>query len=180
MGQRSVYDPRDPWAFRNTWTGEIRNSYDDLWIWFTLIVGITLVALLFLIPILIHRYCRVEGMCPNWCSCFDRTLSVVKEMDNERLSRNQQRKEQKREYDRKFARPTAITYDVKRELRNKHETYRQYPVPHYDIRRTCFPYAYYDQTKLQPHRSRSLPRTTASRKVPTRYNIPKIRLHRSS
>ncbi|RCN28794.1 hypothetical protein ANCCAN_25458 [Ancylostoma caninum] len=63
MGQRSVYDPHDPWAFRNTWTGEIRNSYDDLWIWVTLIVGLTMLALCILVPVLIHIYCKDACFC---------------------------------------------------------------------------------------------------------------------
>ncbi|WKX96750.1 hypothetical protein Q1695_012863 [Nippostrongylus brasiliensis] len=68
MGQRSVYDPHDPWAFRNTWTGEIRNSYEDLWIWVTLIVGLTALALCVLVPILIRIYC--------W-ECFRNSVSLA-------------------------------------------------------------------------------------------------------
>ncbi|KAK6023183.1 hypothetical protein OSTOST_11092 [Ostertagia ostertagi] len=92
MGQRSVYDPHDPWAFRNTWTGEIRNSYEDLWIWVTLIVGLTLLALCVLIPVLIHIYCRSLCRCLPWCRCYDRLLSVCYTTSWEQRQRSRERR----------------------------------------------------------------------------------------
>ncbi|XGW08456.1 hypothetical protein V3C99_011074 [Haemonchus contortus] len=95
MGQRSVYDPHDPWAFRNTWTGEIRNSYDDLWIWITLIIGLTLLALCILIPVLVHIYCRDCCQCLPWCRCYDRLLSVCYTMSWEQREQSRERRRQK-------------------------------------------------------------------------------------
>jgi hypothetical protein len=44
-------------------TGEIRNSYEDLWIIIPLIIGLLIVAFLMILPLFIHKYCR------NACPC---------------------------------------------------------------------------------------------------------------
>ncbi|KAH7698990.1 hypothetical protein AAVH_33911, partial [Aphelenchoides avenae] len=78
-----INDPRDPWAFRNTWTGQTKAGYDDLWIWITLSVGLLFLAMCLLMPLLFHQCCR--GVCPEFlCIPFDRFLAVLHEMGREK------------------------------------------------------------------------------------------------
>ena len=64
MGWKDPRDPRDPWAWRNTWTGEARTDYAELWIFIPLIVLLSICAIGLLIPIFIHMYCRSACPCP--------------------------------------------------------------------------------------------------------------------
>uniref|UniRef100_A0A7E4VAU5 Small integral membrane protein 3-like n=1 Tax=Panagrellus redivivus TaxID=6233 RepID=A0A7E4VAU5_PANRE len=80
MAWKDPKDPRDPWAWRNTWTGEIRNDYSELWIVITLIVMFVIAAFLCLLPLLIHAYCRSACPCPSFWSFFDRFLQVLHEL----------------------------------------------------------------------------------------------------
>ncbi|KAK6736581.1 hypothetical protein RB195_019337 [Necator americanus] len=98
MGQRSVYDPRDPWAFRNTWTGEIRNSYDDLWIWATLIIALTIIAVCILVPVLIHIYCRDACFRFDSCRCFEQLLTVCYTTSWEKRERSRRRRRATTDY----------------------------------------------------------------------------------
>ncbi|KAI6184484.1 hypothetical protein M3Y97_00601300 [Aphelenchoides bicaudatus] len=83
-----VKDPRDPWAFRNTWTGEIRNSYEDLWIIIPLIVCLLIIALLMILPLFIHMYCRSACPCKGFFRWFDRFLLVLHNIGREKVLRN--------------------------------------------------------------------------------------------
>ncbi|ETN78261.1 hypothetical protein NECAME_02967 [Necator americanus] len=98
MGQRSVYDPRDPWAFRNTWTGEIRNSYDDLWIWATLIIALTIIAVCILVPVLIHIYCKDACFRFDSCRCFEQLLTVCYTTSWEKRERSRRRRRATTDY----------------------------------------------------------------------------------
>uniref|UniRef100_A0A0K0EIS9 4Fe-4S ferredoxin-type domain-containing protein n=1 Tax=Strongyloides stercoralis TaxID=6248 RepID=A0A0K0EIS9_STRER len=69
----NINDPRDPWAWRNKWTGESRYGNDDLWIWITLCVLLIILAIIAISPLLMLKYCR--GSCPcdaffNWFEKF--------------------------------------------------------------------------------------------------------------
>ena len=63
MTWRDINDPRDPWAWRNVYTGEARTDYAELWIVIPLTVILILLALLALIPLYIHKYCRAACPC---------------------------------------------------------------------------------------------------------------------
>ncbi|KAI6196561.1 hypothetical protein M3Y94_01124200 [Aphelenchoides besseyi] len=85
MPFRDIHDPRDPWAFRNTWTGEVRTSYEELWIVIPLIVLLTLCALGLIMPLIIHKYCRGAFPCPRFWRLFDRFLRVLQEIGKEKV-----------------------------------------------------------------------------------------------
>lgn len=63
MAYRDINDPRDPWAFRNKWSGSPRNDYLEFWIVIPLGVGLLLLALLCIAPLFIRRQC--PGICPR-------------------------------------------------------------------------------------------------------------------
>ena len=71
MGIKDIRDPRDPWAFRDVWTGEARTDYAELWIVIPLIALLVLLAILAVIPLFIHAYCRSACPCPVSCLTFD-------------------------------------------------------------------------------------------------------------
>lgn len=60
---KDINDPRDPWAWRNQWTGQARTDYAELWIVIPLIVGLVLLALLMLLPLFIYKYCKSSCPC---------------------------------------------------------------------------------------------------------------------
>lgn len=60
---KDINDPRDPWAWRNSWTGEARTDYAELWVVIPLILGLFLFALMLLLPLFIYMHCR------NACPC---------------------------------------------------------------------------------------------------------------
>lgn len=57
MGFKDPRDPRDPWAFRSTWTGEVRTGYDELWIVIPLISLLVILAFLLILPLMIYKTC---------------------------------------------------------------------------------------------------------------------------
>uniref|UniRef100_A0AC34Q3K3 Uncharacterized protein n=1 Tax=Panagrolaimus sp. JU765 TaxID=591449 RepID=A0AC34Q3K3_9BILA len=82
MGWKDPRDPRDPWAWRNTWTGEARTDYAELWIVIPIIVILVILAILALIPIFVHMYCRSACPFPGFWLFFDRFLQVLHELGN--------------------------------------------------------------------------------------------------
>ncbi|KAK5965124.1 hypothetical protein GCK32_008254 [Trichostrongylus colubriformis] len=105
MGQRSVYDPHDPWAFRNTWTGEIRNSYDDLeksvikaMRSFILkpnnfVANTDCCAHIFPPPATVRL--SIADRSGPWCQFYDRLLSVCHTMSWEQRERSRARRRHK-------------------------------------------------------------------------------------
>uniref|UniRef100_A0A914E4E7 Uncharacterized protein n=1 Tax=Acrobeloides nanus TaxID=290746 RepID=A0A914E4E7_9BILA len=81
---RDINDPRDPWAWRNKWTGPIRNDYTEFWIVIPLSIGLLLLALIVILPLFIHQYCRQICPCQSLCMLFDRFLHVLHEMGREK------------------------------------------------------------------------------------------------
>ncbi|KAI6234135.1 hypothetical protein M3Y99_00848100 [Aphelenchoides fujianensis] len=84
MPFRNINDPRDPWAFRETWTGEARTSYEELWIVVPLAVGLLLVAFLLLLPLLVHKWCRRRLARAFW-RLFDKFLRVLHEIGKKKV-----------------------------------------------------------------------------------------------
>ncbi|KAI1727472.1 hypothetical protein Ddc_04777 [Ditylenchus destructor] len=86
-------DVRDPWAWRNTWTGEIRSDYAELWIVIPLIVGFLFLAFAMVLPLFIYKYCRQACPCQKCCEFFERFLAVLHQIGREKdLGRRRGRK----------------------------------------------------------------------------------------
>ncbi|EYC12735.1 hypothetical protein Y032_0046g1395 [Ancylostoma ceylanicum] len=176
MGQRSVYDPHDPWAFRNTWTGEIRNSYDDLWIWVTLIVGLTLLALCILVPVLIHIYCRDACICLESCLCFERLLSVCHTMSWEKQQRSRRRRRFKRNC------PDDIEDRIPATLAEQPRNIEQ-SAPVVDFRRSrrSYPSSFYPRSAALPARYTRRRRGrchSEDREIDRYVDVPRLKLNR--
>ncbi|CAJ0958647.1 unnamed protein product, partial [Mesorhabditis belari] len=125
----SIQDPKDPWAWRNTWTGEIRNSYDDLWIVIPIIVLVTVFAMLFLIPILIHRYCPHCFPGRVWCRWFESLLFVLGQISREKEEKRIERKRPTRAHPRAHSAPNFhdhVEYGVPHSIPIKTESPPQY------------------------------------------------------
>ncbi|KAL6735520.1 hypothetical protein Aduo_005956 [Ancylostoma duodenale] len=153
MGQRSVYDPHDPWAFRNTWTGEIRNSYDDLWIWVTLIVSLTMLALCILVPVLVHIYCKDACFCLDSCRCFERFLSVCHTMSWEKRERSRRRGRSRRNCSNEIEDRLPATQ------KEQHRHHEQCPrVVDFRQSRRSYPSSFYPRSVTLPSRSAHNPR----------------------
>uniref|UniRef100_A0A0N5CH48 4Fe-4S ferredoxin-type domain-containing protein n=1 Tax=Strongyloides papillosus TaxID=174720 RepID=A0A0N5CH48_STREA len=80
----NINDPRDPWAWRNKWTGESRYSNDDLWIWVTLCILFVILAIIAISPLLIIKYCRGSCPCDSFFNRFEKFLYTLHNLGNKK------------------------------------------------------------------------------------------------
>ncbi|CAD5211843.1 unnamed protein product [Bursaphelenchus okinawaensis] len=83
MGFIDPRDPRDPWAWRNTWTGEARTSYDELWVVIPLVVLVSIVVFLLLLPLIVYKMCPVL-MPVKFKRRFETFMQVLHEIGKEK------------------------------------------------------------------------------------------------
>ncbi|TKR57382.1 hypothetical protein L596_030858 [Steinernema carpocapsae] len=77
----NLHDPRDPWAWRNPWTSESRANYAELWIIVPIIICLSLIAVIVVVPVVVHRYFKECCPCPKIWLCIDRFLSTCSDFD---------------------------------------------------------------------------------------------------
>ncbi|CAD5216005.1 unnamed protein product [Bursaphelenchus xylophilus] len=87
MGFKDPRDPRDPWAWRNTWTGEARTSYDELWVVIPLVALVSVICFLLLLPLMVYKFCPFM-MNKKFKDCFEKFLQVLHDVGKEKTLKN--------------------------------------------------------------------------------------------